>query len=351
MENKMHSIVFTGLQELEIQVFDKPVCPQDKLLVKVEATALCTFEQRIFKGATNPGYPFIGGHEIAAVIEEVGERLKDHYQVGEKVVVGNMYACGKCFFCQSYDSQSCLTYDDNKVLDGQPYQGTGGLSEYMLIEPRNAFRYYHVAPTEACLMEPLACVVQSVESVDPQFGDYAVVIGAGMMGQLHTQLCVKKGCCVIVTDMNEERLQLAKQFGAHYTINPEKEDVANRIKEITNGMMAKCVFDTTPIASVVKDSFDYVGNTGTIMIYSGIYPNKDISINPHWMHKKGITLKGTANANQRDFIRAGSMISNGIVDMKPLISGIYSAKDALEACISAAKGDKYRNIIVMDYDE
>ncbi|MCB6603507.1 zinc-binding dehydrogenase, partial [Erysipelatoclostridium ramosum] len=74
-----------------------------------------------------------------------------------------------------------------------------------------------------------------METVNPQFGDACVIIGAGIMGLLHTQLCVKKGCLVIVVDMKEDRLEMAASMGAHYTINPHKEHAERNIMKITHG--------------------------------------------------------------------------------------------------------------------
>ena len=105
------------------------------------------------------------------------------------------------------------------------------------------------------------------------------------MGLLHVQLCVKKGCLVIVTDMDEERLKLAKTMGAQYTINPHREHAEKRILELTHSRKAQVVFDTTPAAAVVEEACRYVGNTGKLMIYSGIYPNKPVQLDAHWIHK------------------------------------------------------------------
>lgn len=349
MEKMMRSAIFTGVGEIEIQKYPIPKCDADKILVKIEACGLCTWEQRVFSGVHKADFPVVGGHELAGRIVEVGSGITaDEWHEGDNVVVGATQPCGSCYFCKTGNKQSCTTFNELRVLPGEPCKGTGGLSEYVMVQPASVFKYYHVSPIQACVSEPLACVLQSVESVNPQFGDTCVIIGAGIMGLLHTQLCVKKGTCVIVVDMNEERLEMAKRMGAHYVINPNKEDTESRVKEITNGIKAQAVFDTTPIASVVEDACKYVGNTGKLMIYSGIYPNKPVSINPHWIHKESIQIMGTANANERDFMRSVAMISHGIVDVEPLISGVYAVEKIADALESACKGDKFRNIVTFD---
>lgn len=352
MSDKMRTALFTGKGKVEIKEFPIPKCDDDKLLVKIEACALCTWEQRVYKGTHNVQYPVIGGHEVAGRIVEVGKELLGlGWEVGEKVVVGSTMPCGSCIYCQSHNEQNCISFDTLNNLPGQPHPGTGGMSEYMMHQPRSVFKYYHVTPQEAALIEPLSCVVHSIETANPQFGDFSVVIGAGIMGLFHTQLCVRKGNCVIVIDMNEERLKLALEMGATHVINPSKEDAEKRILEITHGLKANNVFDTTPIAEVAEDAVKYIANCGKLVIYSGIYPNKPITVDPHWIHKKAIQVLGTANSSQQDFVRASSMISNGIINVKPLISGTYSVYDAEKALESACQGDKFRNVIMMDFKD
>ncbi len=81
------------------------------------------------------------------------------------------------------------------------------------------------------------------------------------------------------------------------------------------------------------------------MIYSGIYPNKPVQMDAHWIHKGSIQILGTANSNDRDFMRAACMISEGIIDVKPFISGVYPVEEVSSALASSCQGNTFRNII------
>ena len=186
-----------------------------------------------------------------------------------------------------------------------------------------------------------------MESANPSFGDYAVIIGAGMMGQLHAQLSRLKGCITIVIDMNTERLKLAKELGATYVIDPNSEDAKQKVLEYTHGLGADIVFDTTPVAEVAEDAVNYLGYTGRMVIYSGIYPNKKIEVDPHLIHKKATQIIGSANSNQRDFIRSSKLLSHGLINVKPFIEGVFEAKDAQKA-FETAPG-RFRNIIHLHF--
>lgn len=345
-QDLMRSAVITGERTAQVETFPIPACDDDKILVKINCCGICTFEQRVFSGVHKTQYPYIGGHEAAGTIVAIGQHVTSgEWQLGQTVVVGDTLPCQDCHPCKTGHEERCVHFDANKHLPGQPYHGTGALSEYMMVAPESVFPYYNVTPEEACLTEPLSCVVHSVETANPQFGEVCVIIGAGMMGLLHAVLSVRKGACVIITDMNEERLAFARTLGAHYTINPDREDTAERIRAITHGHMADVVFDTTPVASVVEQCFDYAAPGCRIVVYSGIYPNKPITVNPGAIHKYAYQLLGTANSNPRDFTRAAEMISYGVVDMKPFITGVYPVEE-IQACLeSSCTGKTYRNIV------
>lgn len=346
MSEKMRTAVFTDIKEIELQECDRPIAKGNKALVKIDATAICTWEQRVYTGVNKVEFPFIGGHEIAAHIVALGDEVnKNEWAVGDKVVVGATLQCRNCFHCKTGNSQSCDHFNHSAHLEGMPHKGMGGLSEYMLVSPDCMFKYDKVTPQEAAIIEPVSCVVHSVELADIQLGDTVLVIGCGIMGLLHVAIASKQGASVIVSDVNEERLEVAKSLGAKYTVNPAKEDLTTRVKEITGGIKAQVIFDTTPIASVVEDAFNCVANSGKIVLYSSIHPKKKVLFDPGWMHSKSIQLIGTANSNDRDFVRAARMVSEGVIDVKPFVSAVYEADDIKEAFEAAIKGDKFRVVV------
>ncbi len=338
-------------RHIQVQTFQKPVCEDDKILVRIKASGICTFEQRVFTGVHQVAFPYIGGHEIAGEIVEIGrdvQKYTNQWKIGDQVVVGATQSCGFCKYCQSGHSEACIYFTSEKRLPGQPWKGSGGFSEYMMQRPNCIFKYYNVSPMEACMTEPLSCVIHSVEMADPQFGDTCVIVGCGIMGLLHVELCVRKGTQVIVVEPDEKRRRLAEEIGAHYAIDPKKENVLELIKKITHGEMVNCVFNTIPVASSVDKSLEFVTNRGCLVIYSGIYPNMPISVNAHRIHRNSIRILGTANSNEQDFIRATSLISNRIIDMKKYISGIYKVEEIEKALISSCTGPTFRNIVVFD---
>ena len=98
MSNVMRTAVFTDVKKIELQECERPVPRGNKVLVKIDATAICTWEQRVYTGVNKVEFPFIGGHEIAAHIVEMGEEVnRQEWAVGDKVVVGATLQCRNCF--------------------------------------------------------------------------------------------------------------------------------------------------------------------------------------------------------------------------------------------------------------
>ena len=342
----MKTAVFTNIREIGLQECETPVVKKNKVLVRIDACAICTWEQRVYTGVNKVEFPFIGGHEIAGKVVAMGDEInKTEWKIGDKVVVGVTLPCRNCYYCKTGNEQSCEYFNHSAHLDGLPYRGMGGLSEYLLVSPDCIFKYDNISPVEACIVEPLSCVIHSVETADVQLGDTVLIIGAGIMGLLHTILCQRRGATVIVSDVNEERLKIAKSLGAKYVINPQKEKLDEKVQEITNGVKAQVIFDTTPIPAVVADTFKCISNVGKIVLYSSIHPAEPVLFDPNWVHSKSIQILGTANSNDRDFMRAAKMVSEGIIDMKPFISEVYSSEKIKEAFESAAKADKFRVVV------
>jgi len=346
MAEKMKNVVFTGVGQIVVEEHDVPACPSDKILIKVDACAICTWEQRVYKGINKVEFPFIGGHELAGHIIAMGEEVDTRaWHIGDNVVCGVQYACDNCVQCKTGNSQACEHFNHSAQMPGLPHHGMGGLSSHFIISPTNCFHYYNVPAEQAAITEPVSCVVHSVETADIQFGDIVVVIGCGIMGQLNAMLAAKKGAMVIVSDTNEERTKLALSLGARYAINPATENLVEKVKELSNGSMANVVIDTTPVVAVVNDAIACLANCGKLVFYSSFHPDVPIPFSPNMVHGHNLQFLGTANSNQRDFVRATRLISQGSIDVKPFVSAVYPVEKIDEAFEQACCGDKFRVVV------
>lgn len=345
----MKTAVFFGVEDLKVEDASMPQVPANKILMQIDTCAICTWEQRVFTGVKKVEYPFIGGHEIAGNIMKIGSDVEGDWKVGDKIVFGTNLACGHCYYCRIGEEQNCLNFDHSKQQPGLPYHGMGGLSEYLVVDPSHIFHYSNVKPEEASITEPLSCVIHSIETANVQLGDYVLIVGAGIMGMLHLLLAQKQGAVVIVSDPNEDRLKLAKELGAAYTINPTKEDLNKFVLKNTENLGAQIIFNTTPISGLIPSLLENLSNTGTMILYSSYYPDEPVGIKFDHIHKVGQKIKGTANSNKRDFIRASRLISQGVIDVKPFITNIYPLSKINEAFDEAINTDSFR--VVIDFSK
>lgn len=345
----MKTAVFFG--ERDIQLFETalPEVPCNKIMLKVVTCAICTWEQRVYTGVKKVEFPFIGGHEIAGEVVKIGNEVVGDWKVGDKVVLGTNLTCGYCYWCQSGVEQNCENFNHSLQQPGLPYHGMGGFSEYLLVDPKTVFKYSNVEPKEAALIEPLSCVVHSVEAAEVELGDYVLIIGAGIMGLMHLLLVQKKGAIPIVSDPDKERLAFAQELGAKFVIDPLEEDLHKKVIEYTEGQAAQVIFNTTPKADLIPDLLESLSSIGTLVLYSSYYPDLTVNMTFDRMHKTGQKILGTANSNKRDFLRAARLVSQGIIDVKPFITKVYALTEVKTAFHEATTSSAYR--IVIDFSD
>ena len=342
----MKNIVITGINEIVVEDHPIPQCTPDKILVRIEACAICTWEQRVYKGINKVEYPFIGGHEMSGHIVELGSNINTtQWHVGDKVVCGVIASCDNCTQCKSGNSQACQHFDHSIQQPGMPYHGMGGMSSYYLVDPKKCFHYDGISALQASLTEPVTCVLHAIEAANIQLGDTVVVIGCGIMGQLNALLAAKRGAMVIVSDVDKTRTDLAKSLGASYTVNPKEKPLYDQIRDITKGAMADVVIDTTPVISVVDDAISILANCGKLVFYSSFHPDVPTSFSPNLLHTNNLQFIGSANSNEHDFISATKMLSHHVIDVSPFISAVYPVDQAKQAFDAACQGGKYRVII------
>lgn len=345
----MKAAAFTEVGKVEIQEFEKPEPGRGEVLVKIKACAICTWEQRIFKGIARMPLPFIGGHEASGVIEKLGEGVNEKkWVVGQKVVLRLLNTCGECYYCRKGEQNLCEMIG-KKSQTGLPIAGPGGMSQYLIVPSTQLFKISEeISFVKASLSEPLACVIHSVERAQIVIGDDVVVIGAGIMGMLHMMLAKRRAARVIMCEIDEERRELAMKLGADVVLNPGEGDFVSRVKELTEGRGADVVFNTTAISEVAETATKLAGMTGRVVFYSSIHPDKPISISPGYIHNSEIVVTGSVSPSIEDFQKSTKLLSSGIIDPEAVISAVVPFEKVQEALEKSVVPGTYRVIVTMD---
>ncbi len=340
--DRYKAVVLTKEKTIEIIEPELRQPTGHQVLVKVEYCAICTLEQRIYQGIMKQ-YPVAGGHEISGTVETIGDGVKN-VKPGDKVAIRMLTNCGECYYCRSGHENQCVISFKAAVHEGQ--QGPGGLSEYMLVDAKSIYRLSDDTDLRyAALSEPLACCVHSVNNAQIELGNDVVVIGVGIMGALHIQLAKLRGARVIACEVDEARLQIAREMGADITINSKEIDAVEKVKELTEGRGADVVFCTAALSKLAADSIAMVGKTGRVIMYSSFHPDNPIELSANKVHSSEMVITGSVNPNISDFQAATRLLSFRIVDVSKLISDVIPLDRIGDAFERAIDPSTYRVLV------
>ena len=347
MSNKMRVGAIMAPGQARVVEVEKLKPAFGEVLVRIHACALCTWEQRVFTGVKKVPLPYVGGHEIAGEIAEVGAGNLSKWKVGDKVTVRTLAHCGECYYCQQGEDNLCEQI--GKLPRPIPeIEGIGGLSEYLIAKPSQLFRLSQdLDYSIGAFSEPLACVIHSIEKARLKIGNDVVIVGAGIMGLLHLLVAKKLATRVIVCEVDEKRLELARSFGADLVVNPKTEDAPAVIKSVTQGRGADAVFHTTAISKVAEEAFQMAGKMGRVILYGSFYPDEPICVSPNHIHNSQVELTGSVSPATEDFLKASRLLNFGIIDPTPLIHAEIELKDIQKAFELASDPNTFRVIIKM----
>ncbi|OCG23911.1 alcohol dehydrogenase [Gilliamella sp. wkB108] len=350
MSDMCKAAVFTGVGKIEIIDIKKPVPKSNEVLVKLKACAICTWEQRVYQGINKVDFPFIGGHEESGVITAIGEDIDPKlWKVGDRVVVGLMTSCGVCHNCRIGEEGCCTNFNYENRIGGLDIKGMGGFSEYLAVPLSKIFKIESdLSDEEAALVEPLSCVVHSVNMVDIKFSDSVVVVGAGIMGVFHAMLARLKGARVIIVEPNDQRLDFMRKLGFNECINPSKQNAIEAVKSLTNQEGANIVFNTVGVSKLAEESVEMSALYGKVILYSSYHPDTPISLSPNRLHRRMTEVIGSANSNTTDFITALNILDHKIIDVKQLISKVVPFKDIEYGIKEGISPLTYRVVVKFD---
>lgn len=236
----MKAAVVTKPKEYAIVDVDIPeLRDEHDVLVQVKAAGVCGSDPHLYHGE-NPmvSYPRILGHENAGIVAKVGSEVT-RVKVGDRVVVEQIEYCGKCYQCQIGRRNVC---ENLKVRGGVM---DGGFREYFPCSENSAYILPDsISFEEAALIEPFTIGAQSTDRGRVVKGDIAFILGAGTIGSTILQFCRLKGATTIVCDIAEDNLHRAQSYGADYIINSRKENMVERVREITHNKGVTVAFDS-----------------------------------------------------------------------------------------------------------
>jgi threonine dehydrogenase-like Zn-dependent dehydrogenase len=309
----MKAAVCEARETIVIKQVPRPTPGAGEVLVRVKATGLCGSDVDGYTGH-HPmiKWPIILGHECSGVIAELGPEVTD-WAVGDEVAVEPFFTCKRCPACQSGRYNLCA---DLRITG---HQVAGSLAEYVIAEACFVHRKPPNVPfEEAAIAEPVSGSLHAVERCNLRVGDLVVIIGCGTIGSLAMQHALNKGAEVVVADIQDFKLEVAKSLGGTHVINPVTTDLKARVMELTDGIGADCVIEAVGHPDTLASTVGMVKRGGTVMLI-GWSGNETDPYNLTSVTLDELTVLGTLGFC-RDFPVALRLMSRGKVKVAPIIS-------------------------------
>lgn len=294
---RMKAALMYGPNDIRVEEVEKPACPKGGLILKIMAVGLCGSDIRnLTSDSRKGGYPFIYGHEIVGVAEEVDPAVTK-YKAGDRLFLFPGTYCMECDDCISGHSENCKGVEPGVA-------GTGGFAQYTAVSARKVelggiYPIPEGIPFEAAsLGEPLASVYACEENIGVGYNDVLVIIGAGPIGCFMAQLAKMRGAgTLILIDINDNRLEMIKQFGADYTINSTKEDPIEAVRKLTKGCGADKVISANPSNAAQAQSIFMVRPGGIVAFFGGVPKGTTTELDTNYIHYNNLCIKGHFGAS------------------------------------------------------
>lgn len=270
----MKAAKWYGVKDIRIEDISEPVIQPGMVKISIEWCGICGTDLHEYLAGpiflptephpiTNEKVPVVLGHEFSGKVIEIGEGVST-IKVGDRVTVEPILACGKCAACRDGFYNVC----DHLGFIGLA-GGGGGFSEVVMGQEKMV----HKLPDEmtyeqGALVEPAAVAIHAVRESNLKVGDTCVVFGAGPIGLLVIQAALAAGASKIgVVELSEVRQKFARDVGAHFVVDPSKEDTVKAVNELTNGGADVC-FEVTGVEVCLNNAIECAKTRGQVMIVS-----------------------------------------------------------------------------------
>ena len=265
-----------------------------EVLLRLEYVGFCGSDLSTYLGK-NPmvKMPVIPGHEVGAVIEKVGAEVPEGLKPGMVVTCNPYTNCGKCASCRNQRVNAC---QHNETLG---VQRNGAMREYIALPWEKVIPAGLLSPRTCALIEPMSVGFHAVNRAQVTDIDVVVVIGCGMVGMGAIVRSALRGATVVAADIDDEKLALAKERGASYTINTKTEDVHARLLEITSGFGPDVIIEAVGSTPTYQMAVNEVAFTGRVVCIG--YAKTDVSFQTKFFVQKELDIRGSRNAMPQDF--------------------------------------------------
>lgn len=333
--------VYHSNRDIRIEEVPKPEIGPDEFLLKVMASGICGTD--VVEWYRLPKAPRVLGHEATGIIEETGENVTK-YKTGDRVFVSHHVPCNQCCYCNKDSHTACETLHTTNYYPG-------GFSQYIRVPKINIDTGVYMLPAsmsyeEGTFIEPLACVVRGQRLAEINKCNTVLIIGSGISGILHIQLAKMKGVKkIFVADINPDRLELAKKFGADYVIDANY-DLFLQLKELNDGKGVEKVILCTGATKAALTTLDCVDRGGTILFFAVPDPTVKIPIPITQFWRNETTIRTSYGAAPKDLKVALQILTQKRINVTDIITHRLDIREAAEGFKLVVEAGKSLKVIL-----
>jgi 2-desacetyl-2-hydroxyethyl bacteriochlorophyllide A dehydrogenase len=330
----MRAAVLTGIRQVRLEERPEPQARPGWVVLRVESASICGTDSHQYDGRIDTPFPRVPGHDFAGRVEAVGDGV-DESLVGTPVAVKPSLPCGECAECAAGKLADC----GRKRLIG--LWSDGCMAEQVAVPQVNLVpRPDGVEDWQACLLEPLAVGLNTVDRLQIMLGDTVLVLGQGPIGLALTRLCALSGAGrLIVTDAREAPFAVSRAYGATECLNVTETDVVTAVTGLT-GAGADIVVETSGFPASSAIVLDVVRKEGKVAHIGWANDLPPLPVIP--IMAKTLTVFGVGgNGGRGQYERSIELVRSGRIDLGPMVTHRFALDDiaaAFETAASKAEG-------------
>ena len=368
MTINLNAAVFVGPgQALEVQELQLPSDPgPSEVLVRLAASGVCHSDLHVVNGEWGSPAPMVLGHEGAGIVEAVGEGV-DAVSVGDRVILSWTPACGRCDFCVAgrpalcnlanetayrhvfFDGGTRLSRGDDPV---HSFLAVGSFGEYAMVPASGAIPIRADAPLAQAAL--VGCAVTTgvgavTNTAHVEAGSTVLVIGCGGVGLNIVQGARLVGASTIIAaDTNDDKLSLARSFGATHTVDSKTSDLVTSVQDLTGGRGVEYAFEAIGLAKTIELAYESTARGGTTVVVGQVAEGVKISIDPFVMSDQEKRIIGSNYGSCRpsiDFPKIIDLYMNGRLKLDEMVTSRIPLSGVNDALEEMTKGKGIRTVI------
>jgi len=311
--------------KVEFTEVPKPGFGAEDVLLRIRRIGICGSDMHVYHGKhPYTSYPVIQGHEFCGEVAEVGRSVQQ-FKAGDLVTAPPQIVCGQCLPCREGRYHIC---ENLKVIG---FQAPGVAQEYFPFSESALLKLpAGFAPEIGALVEPVAVAFHAVSRAGDVFGLGVLVLGAGPIGNLVAQVARWRGARqVLISDVSDHRLAIARQCGIAHTINPCSVSLEKHVNEVLGLDRADVALECVGLAETANHAIRGVRKGGTIIVVGvfGDSPSIDLGL----VQDRELEVRGTLMYQRQDYVDAIRCLAEGGIAVEPLMTRTFPFRHYPEA--------------------